>query len=182
MHTRTQPGVYLVTERVIFRDATKQSHENLVTVFVQDTDMPSSLMLGVDTLTKNVGEEFTFRLDLFHLQSSDLSQCIWQFGDQTFKTVAPVTPGGLVQKKSYSQPGSYFVQALCLNTQQRRYTAAATVAVTPNTICLTAPQTLKCDMDEDGQPDLCDADIDGDGQSNRMGMISFERPDCSIDT
>jgi len=140
------------------------------------------LTLGVDELVKEVGKEFLFRLDLQNMQSVDLSQCTRHFGDQTSKTVSPVTPGSLLQKKAYTQPGSYLVDVMCLDKGRQWYSAAITVAVTPSMVCLTAPQTLKCDMDKDGLADLCDDDIDGDGQSNRMGLISFERADCSVDT
>jgi hypothetical protein len=37
-------------------------------------------------------------------------------------------------------------------------------------------------MDKDTIPDLCDDDIDGDGATNRMGMITKENADCSITT
>jgi hypothetical protein len=41
---------------------------------------------------------------------------------------------------------------------------------------------LECDLDEDGIPDLCDSDIDGDGVENRLGMLQFEQPpSCLID-
>jgi hypothetical protein len=34
-------------------------------------------------------------------------------------------------------------------------------------------------MDNDGIPDICDDDIDGDGVKNLIGIILYERPDCS---
>ncbi|USN56128.1 MAG: thrombospondin type 3 repeat-containing protein [Candidatus Peribacteria bacterium] len=37
-------------------------------------------------------------------------------------------------------------------------------------------------MDADGIPDMCDIDIDGDGVPNALGIILFEKEDCSYDT
>ena len=39
---------------------------------------------------------------------------------------------------------------------------------------------LKCDLDQDGIPDLYDDDIDGDGIKNLLGMILYEREDCKL--
>ncbi|USN56972.1 MAG: hypothetical protein H6766_00390 [Candidatus Peribacteria bacterium] len=38
----------------------------------------------------------------------------------------------------------------------------------------------QCDMDEDGTPDICDADMDGDGVNNPIGILIGENDDCSI--
>ena len=60
------------------------------------------------------------------------------------------------------------------------YHTAVTVAVRPDNICLTNPSILRCDLDGDGIPDLCDDDIDGDGLPNWMNLLTKELPDCSF--
>lgn len=39
---------------------------------------------------------------------------------------------------------------------------------------------LKCDMDKQGVPDKYDIDIDGDGIPNLLGLIKYEKSDCSL--
>ncbi len=39
--------------------------------------------------------------------------------------------------------------------------------------------TYKCDMDQDGMPDVCDSDIDGDGVKNPISILLTENDDCS---
>ncbi|MBU0627194.1 thrombospondin type 3 repeat-containing protein [Patescibacteria group bacterium] len=34
-------------------------------------------------------------------------------------------------------------------------------------------------MDEDGIPDICDSDIDGDGIENLLGILKYENGTCS---
>ena len=40
--------------------------------------------------------------------------------------------------------------------------------------------SYKCDLDQDGIPDMFDNDIDGDGVKNLLGMILYEKSDCSL--
>jgi hypothetical protein len=39
---------------------------------------------------------------------------------------------------------------------------------------------LKCDLDKQGVPDKYDIDIDGDGIPNLLGLIQYEKADCSL--
>lgn len=39
---------------------------------------------------------------------------------------------------------------------------------------------LKCDLDQAKVPDIHDIDIDGDGIPNLLGMINYEKSDCSL--
>ena len=60
-----------------------------------------------------------------------------------------------------------------------------TVQIKPVDICEQALKwwTLsqyKCDLDGDGIPDVCDDDIDGDGQKNLLWIITKENRDCSV--
>lgn len=57
---------------------------------------------------------------------------------------------------------------MCQATDKQWYHAAVTVAVDETSVCLQNAAQLKCDMDKDGVPDLCDDDIDGDGKKNWM--------------
>lgn len=60
------------------------------------------------------------------------------------------------------------------------YLAQTTIWTKWENICLSNSAFLKCDINKDKIPDLCDEDIDGDKIPNFIWLIKFDRNDCNL--
>lgn len=180
-HTRQTPGVYLVKQTLQFRDRSRNNHENVVTVFVRGEHAWRKMHLRVDALEKWLSEPFVFTLETENFPVQEIRYCTWSFTPSDQKKIVSPALEDLEQPYIFWSPGSYPVMVLCQSTTNQWYHTAVTVAVDSKALCLTKNNTLRCDLDKDGIPDLCDEDIDGDTISNRMNLLTKEFPDCRID-
>ena len=81
----------------------------------------------------------------------------------------------------YTKEWSYFVKAIVKLKSWQVVIVSLTQMVSWEDICSNlekAKEKLKCDMDKDGIPDMCDSDIDGDWINNLLWLIKYETPDC----
>lgn len=181
-HAWSVPGVYLVKQTIQFRNRARADHENVVTILVRWPTEGKKVHLVVDELQKWAGEPFEFTLETENFPVSQIRFCDRSFTYLESKRTLTPTQQDLTQLFAFGMPGSYPVFVLCQSTSLQRYHAAVTVAVEQSDICLWNTTALKCDMDKDGIPDLCDDDIDGDGISNPMNLLTKELPNCAINS
>lgn len=83
------------------------------------------------------------------------------------------------QEGSFNIKSSYQLE----NTILKSESVVSTSRSSLNNITLnekTMYSGLKCDMNKQGVPDKYDIDIDGDGIPNLLGLIKYEKSDCSF--
>lgn len=116
------------------------------------------------------------------LPITDISFIDREWGDgQTSQTIDPL-PSQLAPSHVYTMPGSHTAQATVYTQEGAVYINEMTVYIEGNDICLEEPSPLSCDFDDDGMPDLCDSDLDGDGREQWLTLLLFETPACDFTT
>lgn len=169
-----KPWIYLVTQRILFTDPTREAHENSITLVIRPSIVNQRpMIMTVDNLVKTTVDEFVFGLDLGDRQPDAIRSCEWTF-TQTQRRFT--TNAQEIFRFRYPVPGSYPVIANCLTTSNVWFTAWLTVAVDQAEWCWDAT----CDFDKDGIPDLCDDDIDWDWLKNRLTLLTQEPPECLL--
>lgn len=169
-----KPWIYLVKQRIIFVDPTREAHENAFTLVIRPLIANQRpLMMTVDRLLKTTVDEFVFSLDLWDRNANSIRHCDWTFtaNQRRFTTNAKE-----IFRFRYPVPWSYPVIAHCLTNSDIWFTAWLTVAVDQAEWCGNAV----CDFDKDWIPDLCDDDIDGDWLKNRLTLLVTEPKDCAL--
>lgn len=84
---------------------------------------------------------------------------------------------------TYTSPGTYRLRATTTLDTNEWYIHEQHIYVTNNDLCAlhqSWEQLLSCDMDNDGIPDMCDEDIDGDTIQNLLWILLWENEDCEL--
>lgn len=178
-HSYQSVGKKIVIQTIFLRNWTKL--QNMVTLFVGSTNLFSSyaIQLLPSSLELSTFQPFTFKITPSGDSFSDLIFANIIAGDAT-STVFPlknriVFP--LQNKHIYKNPWIYYPQTNLALDQCTQLSAQATLAVGWQDFCLQAKLNWEllefvCDMDKDTIPDICDADIDGDGIPNLLWTIN----------
>jgi hypothetical protein len=85
---------------------------------------------------------------------------------------------------AYNQQWSYAIYGSVYALDGKVAPLGAYVTVKWWNFCLpynASSRAWHCDMNKDSIPDMCDTDIDGDGVSNPLWLIRFEKPNCTYD-
>jgi hypothetical protein len=173
-YTWNQPWIYLVKQRIVFTDPTREVHENIISLVVRPLIANQRpIMMTVDKLLKTTTDEFIFGLDLGDRSAELFQRCDWTFASNQRRFS---TNPKEVFRFRYPVPGSYPVIAHCLTKSDMWFTVWLTVAVDQAEWCGNAV----CDLDKDGIPDLCDDDIDWDWLKNRLTLLTKEPSDCKL--
>jgi Thrombospondin type 3 repeat len=173
-YTRNKPWIYIIKQRIVFSDPTREDHENIISLVVRPLIANQRpIMLTVDKLLKTTADEFVFNLDLGDRFADSFISCDWTFApnQRRFTTNAKET-----FRFRYPVPWSYPVITHCVTKNDIWFTVWVTVAVDQADGCGDAV----CDFDKDTIPDLCDDDIDGDWLKNRLTLLTQDPTDCKL--
>lgn len=129
-------------------------------------------------LLQKIGGNVKFKLSIKWFTEQDISKIAWNFGDGSTAESENLSSSH-VYYRSWKKPVS---ATIVLKNKDLVY-ASLTEAIYWSDICSNKQERskLKCDADKDWIPDMCDDDIDGDWVPNLLGLIKFEKKDCSID-
>jgi hypothetical protein len=185
-YTYTSGGKKIVVQNITLKDGSILS--NFLTIFVQDDDLSSSYAVFAipQYLLSSRNSAIGFSIMTMGTNIPAPLLVSYDRGDNTSEKIASPVSFPKRFAHSYNKSASYmptfrwFINA-CISVESQ-----ATLVVASNDICLDARikwtlSTFSCDMDNDGIPDICDTDIDGDGRPNLLGLILFEQEDCRID-
>lgn len=168
-----KPGRYQVIQTILLKDG-GEIKSNVWVWVNQKLDNSKWIFMDVEPLGGKIGTIFEFKLVPF-FKPELIKQVKWNFGDgsQLLTTV-------LDAKHIYNYGWSYPVRAEVLLKDWSKLYPSLTVWVEGSSVCIEAKDSLKCDMDKDWIPDMCDDDIDGDGIPNLPNILAGEATDCRI--
>ncbi len=181
IHIYLKAGIAIVRETITLTDG--QVLTNIIQLNVVDKQADNWFManLIVSPLVGTTKDSFFFQL--IPNNPKTIKSLSRHFGDGQTKQASA---DGLKQLHTYSKAGTYLVAvvATLLDGSQPSYGWQVTVTSVDPCLGLIKSdwtnQTYQCDMDNDGTPDMCDDDIEGDGYINPVGLLLFEKDDCSI--
>ena len=180
-----KPGKRVITQTITFTDGKKLT--NMITINILDKTLLASyaLLMVPSKLIANIGQKIDFSTRIIGtflktpiVQIADFADGITQKRAWTEKMPSLFT-------HSYEKNGSLTPQDNIYINQCTYLKNQATIAINGTDSCLDAKiqgtlnTAYKCDLDGDGIPDICDTDIDGDGIQNLLGVINFEKRNCS---
>ena len=178
-HRYSAAGQYSLIHKTKLKNG--ESLISTASIGLTDTHKPEPLAINLYFLSLN---EKTLKLRLQPLSSSHISKTTLQFSPLesiskdnilTGKTIYyQLTKEGTLNIKS-----KYQVWSITLTSENIMSLSHSNL----NNITLdekTMYAGLKCDLDKQGVPDKYDIDIDGDGIPNLLGLIQYEKADCSL--
>jgi len=185
-HTYTYGGPKAVQQKIFLKDGNVLT--NMITLYVVDPQFirSSTLLITPSNLRNNQWETAKFTLSILGDKLNDVLTLSYQHAPGAKHVIDNPTTWPLVSSNyTYQQHGLFAPKASLFVNQCQILEAQATVVVQWIDQCLEALLNgtlgdFQCDMDQDGIPDVCDNDIDGDGVLNLVGIITYENPDCSI--
>jgi PKD domain/Thrombospondin type 3 repeat len=102
----------------------------------------------------------------------------WSWGDDSVSSYPENIKDKLIQEHIYTKPGTYTITTELYFWLEVLLTQTLVVYITGEEVCTASSQS--CDLDKDTIPDQCDADIDGDGITNIIWLVTKDLPDCSF--
>ncbi|MDR0859505.1 MAG: thrombospondin type 3 repeat-containing protein [Candidatus Peribacteria bacterium] len=186
-HLYPSSGIKTLQQTIFLKNG--QHLENVVTFFVENPFKSHSMALNIN------GTQFSYAqaqatnlsLSLLPISSATPISITNTFGVNQTQTF-PATPLSKIKlQTTYTSAGSKTVTSFGEINRCVSLVNQGTVYVSSADRCLTALKNgtlsqYKCDMDGDSIPDICDDDIDGDGKKNLLGLIQYEKADCSYDS
>lgn len=175
----------MITQTIKFTDGKELT--NMITINVLDKTLLASyaLLMIPSKLIANIGQKIDFSTRIIGTFVKTPIVQIADFADGTTQKKAGTEKMPSLFTHSYQKNGSLTPQDSIYINQCTYLKNQATIAVNGTDSCLDAKiqgtlnVAYKCDLDGDGIPDICDTDIDGDGVQNLLGIINFEKKNCS---
>lgn len=183
-HQYQDSGLKTLIQTVLFAD--QSQFQNIVTLFVANPFSQYSMALNTSGTEFSYAQYQPLGLSLSVLPMSVLKsiQSFTTFEVGSWKTFSHPVLKDIRLDHSYISAGQKTVNSSVEVNRCVHLTNQGSLSISPSDLCLEAKQNttlsqFTCDMDEDGVPDICDDDIDGDGNKNLIGIIRYETEDCS---
>ena len=168
---------------LIHKTKLKNGESLISTASIGLTDAQKSQPLAINLYFLSLNEK-TLKLRLQPLSSSHISKTTLQFSPLESISKDNILTGEtiyyqLTKEGTLNIKSKYQVWSITLTSENIMSLSHSSL----NNITLdekTMYAGLKCDLDKQGVPDKYDIDIDGDGIPNLLGLIQYEKPDCSL--
>ena len=134
-------------------------------------------LLTCDHLTGSVDMDFTCILRGEGLDFSQAKLLRRTRDDGSLVNMTKNIGAGLLQHHSFANPGNYSIKAE-LYLGERYILQQLVLSVEGISRCQAS--TNACDLDKDSIPDSCDSDIDGDGITNIVGIVTKDLANCNF--
>lgn len=178
-HRYSAPGQYSLIHKTKLTNG--ESLISTASIGLTDAQKPEPLAINLYFLSLN---EKTLKLRLQPLSSSHISKTTLQFSPLESISKDNILTGEtiyyqLAKEGTLNIKSKYQVWSITLTSENIMSSSHSSL----NNISLnekTMYAGLKCDLDKQGVPDKYDIDIDGDGIPNLLGLIQYEKPDCSL--
>jgi len=182
-HVYTEGGEKIIQQTIILKDGTK--FYLMATVTVNNPLLSQSYWMSVSwkRLVYNQNEKLSLWLKTYP-QTSILSLFTsYQMGAKLFLLNPDLA--NTILNYSYSTAWDKLLTNTVEINRCIALTNQWTIHINSRDVCKAALENkslsnYKCDQDQDGIPDICDDDIDGDGIKNLIWIITHENKDCWI--
>ena len=172
-------GQKIIKENINLKDWTKL--ENIITINVLgDKSIQKWISISASPLVSQPGGTVSFTLDTKNISANEITKLTRDFGDGEVKKFDKDFLSHFNQNYSYFQSSTYPIKAAITLSDGNTFAAETTIWIKWESICLTNASSLKCDLDKNKIPNMCDEDIDGDGASNFLWLIKYDTSDCKI--
>jgi hypothetical protein len=180
-HSYLSPGSYHVVSYA--QGINGQQLQSHAQVLVKGEDTPTALgvaqtELRCENLTGTLQTDFRCFLRVEDIDLWNATMLRWHWGDGEIQDFSDAIDTALLQNHRYKKPGTYTIMTQLFFGLEELITQQLVVYVTGESFCLS--WTTACDADNDSIPDQCDADIDGDGVTNIIGIINKDLPNCGF--
>ncbi len=175
-HTYTIPWPHVVHQTITLYNGKKIS--TALTIYVIDPQAFSSYYLYqyLRRLFWNVGDTVT----IFYKQHARQKAIGSVVDNGNWNKKLPQVPNYIQDTYSAGKYLPFSEATIPWNIQLK---AHSTFWVNGEDVCVQALKkntldSFRCDLDNDGVPDICDTDIDGDGVPNPLHILMREAPNC----
>ena len=182
-HSYTKYGQHVIIQTIRLQNGTQ--YQNFLTVFVDEPHLYQTYtaQLAASSLAQPTNQNITFTRTNLGNTISNIQRWIQQFQPSDSQKVQAIQEQ-LTRTKNYSSPWIYYPSNTIKINQCQTIQTQATIIITESDKCMEIVKNWTqwdyCDMNENGIPDICDPDIDGDWVPNLIWLITTDNLDCSI--
>ncbi len=185
LHIYESSGPRVITQKILLEN--DQEIQNFLTIYVRDELLEKSygIQTSINSLVWNYFEDTKFEIkNIWYIPQSIMLLNRYD-ENNTEKNNEELDKWPKYLEFKYNKEWIYNPKNSIIVDECINLNTVWTLAITKKDICMEAIlndklDQYKCDMDNDGIPDVCDDDIDWDGMTNLIGLIEYENEDCSI--
>ncbi len=175
-HNYNQSSSYPVKATIYLNNGKKIDNFITQKIIDKENNKKYGAILKADPLKQDIWKQVNFTIIPDGFDIKDAEKITWNFDDWIKKQNINFKNSNI-----YHKSWKKTVNVNIILKNKDNIELSLTLVISWNDICLTSMDDLSCDMDEDGIPDMCDEDIDGDNVPNLLWLMLFEKQDCTID-